>query len=354
MSNDVGLYLRKRNKLFYNSEYEVFDKFKYYDYSEVALLSIGIWNGHSCLPATERIHDLAERANIFIEKMRNNGSHVIHGGSYSNYSCKEGDWDETNLRQNIKGKPMAKLIDKGFTVPPIPIDDSDGGFDKKDKNYDYDRSNITIHPAIKVDYQSDCISDNAKEILNYLYDKNIKCLLAFGTHTNMCVLDKPYGVKHFVRYGFPVIIVRDLCDAMYNPQMPPFVDIEEANNIMSEWVEKYLCPTISSTEAIDLNKRVIMVDIDNTITVGKGYEECQPRKDVISKLNSLHKEGCNIIYWTARGIISDNDWYDHTKKQLDKWGASYNMLITKKPYFDKFLEDKSINLDTNMDDFYSL
>lgn len=344
--NKCGLYLKKQHQLFTNNDYEVFEKFKYYNYNEIALLSIGIWNGHSCYSATERIHTLAEKANIFIKKMRENGSHIIHCGSYSNYHCKTGNWNETGLRKNMKGHPMAKLEDKGINIPPLPLDDSDGGYEKEDKNLEYNKASVSIHPSIEIDYDNDCISDYSKEILNYLYAKNIKCILVFGTHTNMCVLDKPYGIKWYIRYGFPVICVRDLCDSMYNSKMSPFVDHITSNDIMSSWLEKYICPTINSNEIINLNNKTLMVDIDNTITRGKGYEEdCNPRNDIIEILNNYYEKKYNIIYWTSRGVISDNDWYNHTKKQLNEWNAKYSLLIVKKPYFDVFVEDKSINLD---------
>jgi hypothetical protein len=345
-----GLLLTKQTQVFTNSDFEKINLFKYYNYDEVALLSIGIWSSHSCYSATERIHNLAERANIFIEKMRNKGCHIIHGGSYSNYSCKTGNWEESQLRKNIKGMPMAVLKDYGINVPPIPFDDSDGGFDKSDKNMEYNKKNVTIHPKITVDYEKDCISEYSKEILNYLHTKKIKCILVFGTHTNMCVLDKPYGIKWYIRYGFPVIIVRDLCDTMYNPKMSPYCSQAESNNIMTSWLERYICPSIDSTETLFLDNKTVVVDIDDTITTGKGYEDCKPRTDVIAKLNALHEKNYNIIYWTARGTVSDRDWYEHTKKQLELWNVKYNALLMKKPFFDKFIEDKSINLDKYTDE----
>ena len=345
-----GLYLTRGVQVFTNSEFEKINMFKYYNYNELALLSIGIWSSHSCYPASERIHELAERANIFITKMREKGCHIIHGGSYPNYSCKKGNWEDTNLRKNIKGKPACSLIDKGISVPPLPFDDSDGGYDIKDKNKEYSKKTVTINPKIEVDYDKDCISDYSKEILNYLFDKKIKCLLVFGTHTNMCILDKPYGIKWYIRYGFPVILVRDLCDTMYNPKMPPYITQPESNVVMSSWMEKYICPTISSTEVLFLDNKTVMVDIDDTITRGKGYEECTPNTSVIEKINTLYDRKYNIIYWTARGTLSDKDWYQHTKQQLDKWNVKYTLLITKKPFFDKFIEDKSINLDKYSDE----
>ena len=348
--NKCALNIRKKIQLFTNNEYENFEKFSYYDYNKIAILSIGIWNSHSCYSATERIHDLAEKSNIFLKNMRSNGAHIIHCGSYANYHCKTGDWSNTQLRKNIKGKPMAKLKDKGLNIPQLPLDDSDGGYEIHDKNKEYDKSKISIHNKIEIDYDKDCISDYSKEILNYLYDKNIDVILCIGTHTNMCILDKPYGIKGFIRYGFPVILVRDLCDCMYNSNKDPRVSHEEANIIYTTWFEKYICPTIDSKEVINLNNKTIFVDIDDTVTTGKGYEECVPRTRIISKLNELYDKNVNIVYWTSRGVVSGNNWYNHTKKQLLCWNAKHNLLITNKPFFNTFIENKSINLNNVVDD----
>ena len=50
------------------------------------------------------------------------------------------------LRTNIKGHKIASLNDKGMFIPPLPLDDSDGGYESSDKNMEYDKSKISIHP----------------------------------------------------------------------------------------------------------------------------------------------------------------------------------------------------------------
>ena len=351
--NKCGLFLTKQQQVFTNGDWEALNIWKYYDYSEVALLSIGIWSQHSCYSATERIHDLAERANLFIVKMRDKGCHIIHGGSYSNYSCKTGNWEDSTLRKNIKGRPMAFLHDKGINIPPLPFDDSDGGYIPEDKNLEYSKKKVSMHPKISVDYERDCISDYSKEILNYLLDKKIKVLLVFGTHTNMCILDKPYGIKWYLRYGFPVVLVRDICDTMYNPQKPPYITQPESNLLMASWMERHICPTMDSREVLCLDKKAIFVDIDDTITTGKGYETCQPKVQMIQRLNDFYDAGHNVVYWTARGMVAGRDWYAHTKKQLNSWGAKHTLLVMKKPFFNIFLEDKSMNLNLYDDESWA-
>lgn len=89
----------------------------------------------------------------------------------------------------------------------------------------------------------------------------------------------------------------------------------------------------------------IFVDIDGTIckTIKSDYENSKPYSSRISKINKLYENGHTIIYWTARGGSSGIDWTDLTKQQLENWGCKYHELLMKKPSYDLYIDDKSIN-----------
>ena len=89
---------------------------------------------------------------------------------------------------------------------------------------------------------------------------------------------------------------------------------------------------------------VIYVDIDNTIcyTENSDYKNSKPRQEQIDKINKLHDEGHEIIYWTARGGHSGKDWSVLTERQLNKWGCEYTRIEThKKPSSDLLIDDKT-------------
>jgi len=89
---------------------------------------------------------------------------------------------------------------------------------------------------------------------------------------------------------------------------------------------------------------IIYVDIDNTIcdTKNSDYENSTPRCEQIEKINKLHNEGNEIVYWTARGGHSGIDWSRFTKKQIDNWGCCYTRIEKqKKPSYDLFICDKT-------------
>ena len=89
---------------------------------------------------------------------------------------------------------------------------------------------------------------------------------------------------------------------------------------------------------------VYYFDIDGTIcTMSKNlnYEEAQPIKDRIHKVNELYNLGHTIIYWTARGTVTGIDWYDLTESQFKEWGVKYHELRMGKPAYDLFICDKT-------------
>ena len=93
-------------------------------------------------------------------------------------------------------------------------------------------------------------------------------------------------------------------------------------------------------------KLIYYIDIDGTICtpVDNGeYGKTTPFTDRIEKYNNFYDEGHTVIYWTARGTTTGIDWKSVTEQQLNKWGVKYHELKLGKPYYDVFIDDKSIN-----------
>ncbi len=88
---------------------------------------------------------------------------------------------------------------------------------------------------------------------------------------------------------------------------------------------------------------IIYVDIDGTIceTDGSNYSDAKPRQEQIDKINKLYDKGNTIIYWTARGTVTQIDWFDLVKNQLTLWGCKYHDFRTGKPQYDLWIDDKS-------------
>ena len=95
----------------------------------------------------------------------------------------------------------------------------------------------------------------------------------------------------------------------------------------------------------------IFIDIDNTIcrtddSIEDKYKYSQPIYERIQKVNKLYDEGNRITYWTARGSGSGNNYENITKQSLESWGCKYHNIIFGKPSYDKYIDDKSFNVDS--------
>ena len=97
---------------------------------------------------------------------------------------------------------------------------------------------------------------------------------------------------------------------------------------------------------------IIFVDIDDTICYyeKKGdnldYSRAIPYKDRIEKINNLYDKGDTIVYWTARGTLTQKRWFGITHKQLTDWGCKFHELRMGKPVYDLFIDDKNISSHT--------
>ena len=91
---------------------------------------------------------------------------------------------------------------------------------------------------------------------------------------------------------------------------------------------------------------LIYVDIDDTICYNKNktdYSKAQPHTTRIAKINDLFEKGHKIVYWTARGTVTQKLWFKTTYQQLLNWGCKFHELKMGKPAYDLFIDDKNVN-----------
>jgi hypothetical protein len=94
----------------------------------------------------------------------------------------------------------------------------------------------------------DAITDNGQETWNLLTQRGIDNVILCGVHLNMCVLGRPFGIRQMVRLGKSVALMRDMTDTMYNHERPPGVNHFEGTDLVVQHVEKFWCPSFSSSD----------------------------------------------------------------------------------------------------------
>ena len=212
--------------------------------TQVALLLCDVWDNHWSRGAAERVTAMAPRMNAVVRVARERGALIIHAPSdtmpfYAGAPARE------RLACVARVAPPVVLE---HADPPLPIDDSDGGSDTGEipTHTGWTRQ----HPAIEIDQERDGISADGAEIYSFLRERAIQQLLILGVHTNMCVLNRSFAIKQMVRWGQPVALLRDLTDTMYNPAMRPYVSHDEGTRLVVEYIEKFWCPTVLSSDLL--------------------------------------------------------------------------------------------------------
>ena len=207
-----------------------------------AALVCDMWDRHWCEAASRRVDALAPRMNGALAALRRAGVRVVHSPSDTMAA-----YADTPQRARIRALPrIPPPTELQIDAPPLPIDDSDGGCDSGQSPY---IAWTRQHPALAI-APDDVISDSGAEIYSFLSANGIDHLILMGVHTNMCVLGRSFGIRQMTRSGIRCMLVRDLTDAMYNPQRAPHVGHDRGTQLVVEHIEAHWCPTLVSETLI--------------------------------------------------------------------------------------------------------
>ncbi len=215
-----------------------------WDPKKTAIIVCDMWDDHYCRGAADRVTEMAPRMNEVLIAARKRGVLIIHSPSGTLDVYK--DTPQRKLAQQapkVDGKApngWYKLDPK--REAPLPIEDSDPCETGDERRRAYSKQN----DAIKIE-PGDAITDNA-EAYRLLKQRGIENIIIMGVHTNKCVLGRPFGIRQMVTHGMNVVLMRDMTDSMYNPKQKPHVSHVRGTELVVEHIEKYWCPTITSTD----------------------------------------------------------------------------------------------------------
>lgn len=215
--------------------------------SQTAIIICDMWDKHWCSGATQRVGEMAPKINEVITIGRQKGMLIVHAPSDCMNYYK--DYPGRKLAKKYYSKKYAKIIGDGLLETEKgaewPIDQSDEGCeDAGDTPHGVWTKQ---HDAIEIK-EGDAISDAGAELAGLFKARGIKNIILTGVHTNMCVIGRSFGLRNMIRLGMNVVLLRDLTDLMYNSKMRPYVSHFTGNSLMAEYIEKYVCPTIVSTD----------------------------------------------------------------------------------------------------------
>lgn len=255
-SQTLTLNLRSQEeKVAGSNDWEVVQREENWDPEKTAIIVTDMWDKHWCESATERVGELAPVMNEVIAKARSRGVKIIHAPSGTIEKYKDSPARKHAAEAQIHEAPAGFDLRKWCYLDPeqeaqLPIDDSDGGCDKPCSNgepcaeesvWSSQIADIEIHDR-------DFVTDDGQEVYNILMDQGIDNLIIMGVHLNMCVLGRSFAIRQMTNLGKKVVLMRDMTDTMYNPEMPPYVSHFEGTQLVIEHVEKYWAPTMLSSD----------------------------------------------------------------------------------------------------------
>ncbi len=228
-----------------SGKFQVSEEVLRWEAAQTGIIICDMWDTHTCITAAQRIGVMAPRMNQVVSAARNLGVMVFHCPS--------------DTMKYYEGRPERLRMQRAPMVPsPIPIratpqDNSlpGGCSDPVNKrfigpgpsttrgNYPWERE----HPAIDI-VGFDGITENGQEIYNYCKQEGIVNLAIMGVHTNICILNRSFGIRMMTRLGFKMVLARDLTDAGYDARKPPYVSQARGTELIVEHIEANWCPSI--------------------------------------------------------------------------------------------------------------
>ena len=219
-----------------------------WDPTRTAIIICDVWDTLKCPIAAGRVAELAPRINEAAAAARARGVLIIHApsgtmdyyeGTPQRQRCLDAPGVETDVPLRWHGLDATR-------ESPLPIDDSDGGWESPVE--EDARPQSRQHPAIEIAGE-DAIGDGP-EIYYLLEERGIENVILMGVHTNMCILGRPFGIRQLTYLGKNVLLMRDLTDSLYNPEMAPHVSHYRGTDLVIEHIETYWCPTVTSTDLV--------------------------------------------------------------------------------------------------------
>ena len=300
--------------------------------NKTAIIVCDVWDYHHCLNAVRRLEEFAPRMNDLVKHLRGKGVTVIHSPS----DCMETYKDHPARKRAMEAPMAAKYPEKiknwCSRIPAeekgtYPIDQSDGGEDddpKEHAEWAEKLKSLGRNPKLPWKAQSklieiiadnDFISDKGDEVWNILESRKIDNVILVGVHVNMCVLGRPFGLRQMARNGKNAILVRDMTDAMYNPDRWPYVDHLSGTDLIISHIEKYVCPTTTSDQFLGgkpfrykNDKRASSLQASHKEPDAPANAPSKDWKNVVLQVTSGAKIPDSTVAWYRANIHLPGTW----------------------------------------------
>jgi nicotinamidase-related amidase len=197
------------------------------------LLLCDLWDKHWCKSAAYGVERLAPKVAELVIRFRGDGGQIIHAPSdtLANYA------DDPARLWVQKLSRASTPAERPHEDPPLPAPpgqmcpDIPSCVEGPPWPWTREHVAIDVHP-------DDAVLESGAELLAVVHARSLDHIYIAGVHTNICILDRPFGIKQLVRWGISCELVSDLTEAMPATYTPLLV-----NYIRQHW-----CPAVESRD----------------------------------------------------------------------------------------------------------
>jgi len=225
------------------------EKFLRWEVAQTAIIICDMWDTHTCNMSTQRVAAMAPRMNQVVSASRSLGVMIIHAPS-DTMKFYEG----TPQRQRMQRAPMASS--------PTPILPRCGRNPEEERNFPVDDTAGGCDDPIVKPWTGPWPWTRENSAIDVVGFDGV-----MGVHTNICILNRGYGIRQMTKLGFHVVLVRDLTDTMYDPRTRPFVSHVRGTELVIEHIESRWCPSVMSD---DLTRVISGTDSPASVSMAAG------------------------------------------------------------------------------------
>lgn len=215
---------------------------------KTAIIICDMWDKHWCTGATNRVAEMAPLMNDIISIARERGVLIVHAPS----DCMDyySDHPARKLGKKYRSRKVERMLGDGLLESEKgaewPFEISGGGCDDEPQ-CEIGKAWTKQIGTIEI-MDGDVITDSGIEAGSIFMKRGIRNVILVGVHTNMCVIGRSFGLRNMVRLGMNVVLMRDMTDTMYDETSWPNVSHFTGNSLMHEYIEKFVCPTMVSSD----------------------------------------------------------------------------------------------------------
>lgn len=223
-----------------------------WDNARIAVVICDMWDATSCVSAARRVVELAPRINEVAARLRRDGALIVHApAGCMDYYAGSGARERARQARPVRSRVPVGWHDRDESreapLPAALADDTPCSCEPGEPCTEGGPPYPWTCQIKSIEISStDAVTDEGRELLALLEEREIDDVVVMGVHLNRCVLGRPYGIRQLVYWDRRPVLCRDLTDSYHRDPR----GYHSGNEQMIAHVERYWCPTVTSDQLV--------------------------------------------------------------------------------------------------------